>query len=196
MKFHYAGKYDMNPDSLPHDEHEPSAVRFKEPDSMKKLTIVLNALSVIILALFAVLLFVRCGSELLFKFMGMGMLIGALLSIVCFVPHEFLHAICFKDDVYMYTNLKQIMLFVSGTERMSKSRFIFMSLLPNIVFGFIPFIIAMIFPSLTILGTFGVFSIASGVGDYCNVFNALTQVPNGAKIYMHKLNSYWFMPEK
>lgn len=48
-------------------------------------------------------------------------------------PHELLHALCFKKDVYLYTNLKQGMLFVIGTETMSKGRFIFMSMLPNII---------------------------------------------------------------
>lgn len=196
MKLHFAGKYNMDPDSLPHNEHEPNAVKFKEPDSMKKLAIIMNVLAAVLLIPFAALLILRCGSDVVLRFRGLGVLLGAALAMVCLVPHEFLHAICFKDDVYMYTNLKQGMLFVAGTERMSKPRFIIMSLLPNIIFGFIPFITAMIFPSLTILGVFGVLSIASGAGDYYNVFHTLTQVPNGAKIYMHKLNSYWFMPEK
>ena len=30
MKLHYKGKYDLNPESLPHGEHKPGAVRFKE----------------------------------------------------------------------------------------------------------------------------------------------------------------------
>lgn len=196
MRFHYAGKYDLNPDSLPHDEHEPNAVRFKEPDSMKKLAVIMNLLSVVVFIPFAVLLFLRCGSNVVFRFSGMGILLGAVLSMLSLIPHEILHAICFKGDVYMYTNLKQGMLFVAGTERMSKARFIFMSLLPNIIFGFIPFIAAMIFPTLTILGVFGVVSIASGAGDYYNVYHALTQVPNSARVYMHKMNSYWYIPEK
>ena len=196
MRFHYAGKYDLNPDSLPHDEHEPNAVRFKEPDSMKKLAIIMNLLAVAVFLPFAVLLFLRCGSEVVLRFRGLGVLLGAALSMLSLIPHEFLHAICFKDDVYMYTNLRQGMLFVVGTERMSKARFIIMSLLPNIIFGFIPFITAMIFPSLTILGVFGVVSIANGAGDYYNVVNTLIQVPNGARVYLHKMNSYWYIPEK
>ena len=45
---------------------------------------------------------------------------------LCLVVHEFLHAICFKEDVYMYRNLKQGTMFVVGPENMSKFRFCFM----------------------------------------------------------------------
>ena len=122
--------------------------------------------------------------------------VGFWLGCICLVPHEFLHAIFFKKDVYMYTNLSQGMLFVVGQENMSKIRFCLMSLFPNIVFGFIPFIIYMINPSFKILGELGAFSIACGVGDYLNVFNALTQMPKGAKTYLSGMHSYWYMPEK
>ena len=76
-----------------------------------------------------------------------------------------------------------------------KGRFVFMSLLPNIVFGFIPFAIYLIWPEHTILGTMGALSISAGAGDFLNVFNALTQMPKGAKTYLHKFNSFWYMPE-
>ena len=44
------------------------------------------------------------------------------------------------------------------------------------------------------LGTLGVFSLSSCVGDWYNVFNALTQMPKGAKTYLCGFNSYWYMP--
>ena len=121
--------------------------------------------------------------------------IGAVISMAVLFPHELLHAICFKSDVYLYTNWAQGMLFVIGPETMSKSRFIFMSLLPNIIFGFIPFIIGMIFPNLVLLTLVGALCIGSGAGDYYNVFNALTQMPRGARTYMYKFNSFWYMPK-
>lgn len=195
MKFHYAGKYNMDPDSLPHDEHEPNAVAFKEPSTMKKLAIMMNAAAAVLIIVLFILYFLRLGKSAIADMNVLGIFFGAMLSMVCLIPHEFLHAVCFKKDVYMYTNLSQGMLFVAGTERMSKLRFIFMSLLPNIIFGFIPFILGMIFPSLTMLGVFGVISIGCGAGDYFNVFNTLTQVPGGAKVYMHKMNSFWYIPQ-
>ena len=109
-------------------------------------------------------------------------------------PHEILHALCFKEDAYIYNNLKKGMLCVVGPEDMTKSRFILMALLPNVVFGFIPFVIFLIFPSFLILGSLGAIAIAEGVGDYMNVFNALTQMPKGAKTYLYKFHSFWYLP--
>ncbi|MCI8497238.1 MAG: DUF3267 domain-containing protein, partial [Clostridiales bacterium] len=34
-----------------------------------------------------------------------------------------------------------------------------------------------------------------GAGDYYNVFNALTQMPKGARTYLYQFNSFWYMPE-
>ena len=54
------------------------------------------------------------------------------------------------------------------------------------------------FPSNTkylMFALWGVIAIAMGAGDYYNVFNALTQMPKGARTYLYQMNSYWYMPE-
>ena len=95
----------------------------------------------------------------------------------------------------MYQNLKHGMLFVVGPERMSKGRFILMSLMPSIVLAFIPFAVFMINPELQQLGVFGAFGISAGAGDFYNVYHAVTQMPKDSWTYLHKFNSYWYMPE-
>lgn len=192
MKLHYKGKYDNNPDNLPHAPHREGAVMFKEPKNMKSLAVIVNVISAVITILLLVVAILRSFDY--FFDSPMSLFIGCLVFYLTLFPHEILHAICFKEDVYLYTNLSKGMLFVAGTEDMSKGRFIFMSLLPNIVFGFVPFIIGMIFPSLQALLYLGVMAIGAGAGDYLNVFNAITQMPKGARAYMHKLNTYWYMP--
>lgn len=87
------------------------------------------------------------------------------------------------------------MLFVVGTETMSKGRFVFMSLLPNLVFGAIPYLVFLIWPEQTFLGTLGLMALSMGAGDYYNVFNALTQMPKGARTYLHQFHSYWYLPD-
>ncbi|MDE6787711.1 MAG: DUF3267 domain-containing protein [Ruminococcus sp.] len=183
MKFHYAGKYNGDENSLPQREHPENYVPFKETD-MKTFAVIMNILGLVITFILLVIVDYVSKERL--------SLLGIFLSLVSLVPHEFLHALCFKNDVYMYQNLKQGMLFVCGTEDMSKARFIMMSLCPNIVFGFIPFILFLIFPNLTVLGTLGALAIGMGAGDYYNVFNALTQVPKDAKIYLSGFHSYWY----
>lgn len=192
MKFVYKGKYSGNEDELPHREHPENYHAYKEPESIKKLAVIANALSLIIyFALFAALIMLTSFKEVFYTHylsfcFGVG---AAALSVI---PHEFLHAVCFKDEVQMYQNLRHAMLFVIGVEDMSKPRFIFMSLLPNIVFGLIPFIIFLINPSLIFFGSLGALGLASGAGDYINVFNTIVQVPKNAKIYMSGMHTYWY----
>ena len=193
MKLHYKGKYDLNPESLPHGEHKPGAVKFKEAESSKQMAIIGNILAVVLMIVFAIPAVWRARPYIADSIWQMPL--GCFASLVTLFPHEFLHAICFKEDVYLYTNMKQGMLFVVGPETMSKGRFIFMSLLPNLVFGFLPYIIGMIFPQMGFFLALGWLAIGMGAGDYYNVFNALRQMPKGAKTYLYQFNSYWYMPE-
>ena len=186
-RFHFAGRYNGDPDSLITHEHEPGYVPFKEADNMNKLALILNIASIII-AIVTLGIYFLCSHQSF-------SIPGAILSVLVIVPHEYLHGLCFEGDVYMYENLKKGMFFVVGPGTFSKARFIFMCMLPNIVFGFIPFILFLIDPTQTLLGTFGALSISAGAGDYYNVFNALTQMPRGSRTYMHGMNSYWYMPK-
>ena len=203
MKFHYMGKYDGNAESLPTREHEEGYVPFKEP-SAEKLPIVMNLLSFAITAALIVplIIFGRAGvSDFIEKFgviPFMLIFVGICLvgTFIVILPHEFLHGTCFKGDVYMYTNLKQGLCFVVGPELFSKARFIIMCMLPNIVFGIIPYILWIIFPNLWYIGLWGAMAVGMGAGDYMNAVNALVQIPKGAKTYLHGMNSFWVITDK
>ncbi len=191
MKLIYKGGFDGNVDNLPAREHMPGATKFKEFENPTQMAIFANVFAIVLtVALIAVVFFY--GSDPF----SMWMPLGACLSMVTLFPHEILHALCFKGEVYLYTNWSKGMLFVVGPETMSKARFVFMSLLPNIVFGFVPFILFLVVPQWSPLGWFGALCIGMGAGDYYNVFNALTQMPKGARTYLYKFNSYWYMPQK
>ena len=187
MKLHYCGKYNGKEESLPRGEHKPNAVKFKEPDDAKKLALVANGIAIGVGIIVVIALFVRGGIEAYHP-------LGFVPALLTMFPHEILHALCFKKDVYLYTNLKQGMLFVVGPEDMSKRRFIWMSLCPNIVFGALPFLLFLVCPQWSFLGTWGAFALTMGAGDYLNVFNALTQMPKGARTYLYGFHSYWYMP--
>ncbi len=190
-KIVYKGKFDGDMNSLPHSPHIEGAVKFKEADNPKQLAAIANALSVVLFVLLLIISIIIVGKRVEGGFsFNFG---GFVLSLMTLLPHEYLHAICFKETVYVYTYLSKGMMFVVGTEAMSKRRYIAMSLLPNIVFGFIPYILFLIYPQFSVLGSLGIFCILMGVGDYYNVFNALTQMPKGAKTYLHKFNSYWYL---
>lgn len=193
MRLHYKGKYNLDPDTLPHGVHKEGAVKFKEAEDSKKMSLIANGIAMILMVLLLIPAYLRCRMYLAES--GYQIFISALLSLVILFPHELLHAICFKEDVYLYTNWAQGMLFVVGPEVMTKARFVFMSLLPNLVFGLIPYVIGMIVPQMVGLLFLGALALSMGAGDYYNVYNALTQMPKGAKTYLYKFNSYWYLPK-
>lgn len=194
MKLHYRGKYNLDPTTLPTCKHQPNAVKFKEVDSTKELADIANDIAIALMILLSIPVYLKYKGSLFDYFDEM--MVGAMLPLLTMFPHELLHALCFKEDVYLYTDFKQGLLFVVGCETMSKQRFIFMSLLPNIVFGFIPYMISFLGIQYLTLAVLGVIAIGMGAGDYYNVFNALIQMPKGARTYLYQMNSYWYIPEK
>lgn len=194
MKLHYRGKYNLDPTTLPTCKHQPNAVKFKEVDSTKELADIANDIAIALMILLSIPVYLKYKGSLFDYFDEM--MVGAMLPLLTMFPHELIHALCFKEDVYLYTNFKQGLLFVVGCETMSKQRFIFMSLLPNIVFGFIPYMISFLGIQYLTLAVLGVIAIGMGAGDYYNVFNALIQMPKGARTYLYQMNSYWYIPEK
>lgn len=194
MKLHYRGKYNLDPTTLPTCKHQPNAVKFKEVDSTKELAVIANDIAIVLMILLSIPVYLKYKGSLFDYFDEM--MVGAMLPLLTMFPHELLHALCFKEDVYLYTDFKQGLLFVVSCETMSKQRFIFMSLLPNIVFGFIPYMISFLGIQYLTLAVLGVIAIGMGAGDYYNVFNALIQMPKGARTYLYQMNSYWYIPEK
>ena len=195
MKIHFKGKYNMDPDSLPNRPHRPGAQMFKEIGDIQTLGRQMNKIALIMMVVLVVCYVLRVGKSVLME-QSDQVFAAAICSMLVLLPHEFLHAICFREDTYIYTALRQGLLFVFGPEDMTKRRFVFMSLLPNLVFGIIPFVIGMIWPEKVFFGVLGVLSIPAGVGDYYNIRNALQQVPKGGLIYMYGFHSYWYLPKE
>ena len=143
MRIIWKGKFDGNEESLPHGEHKPNAVKFQEIDDIKKLGLVLNLLSVPLMIVTYAIVLLRGGFDVILEHFWIYWA-GILAAIACLIPHEFIHAMCFRKEAYIYTNLKNGMLFVVAPEDMSKSHFIVMSLMPNLIFGFVPFLLYLV----------------------------------------------------
>ncbi len=195
MRLHFMGEYNLNPESLPHGEHMPNARPFREAQTTKEMAVIGNIGAMVLMFLLTIFAYFRCRGNCSIRELLLPMVLAGTAFVLILFPHEFLHAICFKKDAYLYTNWKQGILFVVGPETMSKSRFVFLSLLPNALVGLIPYTLGMIFPQALFLTIFGVLCLGAGFGDYYNIFNALTQMPKGARTYMYQFNSYWYLPE-
>jgi len=202
MKLTYKGKY-THEDQLSKGILPPNAVKFREPETPFKLNLV--ALLFTIPALLLIGLFVLA-SALLHGYVYVHsnsntILIGFALAYLTLLPHELLHAVCFgkSAEVEMYIIPRQFMMFVHCTQPISKARFIFLSLFPNLVFGWFPLTVWMLLPHVTIysdiLFGFSFISILFGAGDYLNVYNAFRQMPKGSMQQLSGFHSYWFMPE-
>ena len=195
MKLIYKGKYGGIVEEFESAKSVKNATKYKEAenlDEMGKLILIPSNVIQNVLLLIVILI---VGFDNIVNTLIV-FILAFIVSLLTMIPHELLHAICYRKKVYLYTNLKQLMFFIVGEVHLSKWGFIFMSMLPNVLFGIIPFILFLINNNLLFLGFLGSMCISYGTGDYYNVWNTLTQVPNGAKVFAKGHNSYWYVPNK
>ena len=185
MKIKFMGKYNNDPKSLPKGEMISGAHRIKKIDNLAVLTIVMTLFSCILGYLFLILLVNIFGRELL---SGAGVA-AVLLAFLFLIPHEFIHAVCFREEAYIYVG--DGLLFAMSPEHMSKKRYLFMVMLPFLVLGALPLSIGLTLhcspPAI-----FGALSIITCMGDIYFAINALVQVPEKGKIYLYEMVNYWY----
>ena len=193
MKLIYKGKYKGVVEEFDSSKSIKNAVKYKEADTIEEMAkIITIPANLLQLFLLLIIFFIVGISDEIF----LNLIIAFLVSLLTMIPHELFHGICYKEKVYLYTNLKQLMLFIVGEDHLGKWKFIFMSMLPNIVFGFIPFIVFLFNTELVFLGMLGAMCISYGMGDYYNVWNTIRQVPKNALVFAKGHNSYWYIPSK
>ena len=125
MELHYQGKYNLDPETLPKRKHQPNAVKFKEVSSSKELAVIANTIGLVLMVILSIPILLVYKNDLLLYFDYV--MLAVVFPILTMFPHELLHALCFKEDVYLYTNFKQGMVFVLGTETMSKKIYFYVS---------------------------------------------------------------------
>ena len=110
--------------------------------------------------------------------------------------HELLHAIAMpcKSKKYIYF-FSQGML-ATTTDIITRRRYIFMSILPNMVLGIIPVIlyIAAVNANCKIspgILCFGVLEICCGIGDYWNVLKVLNVTPGKCQLFNSGVNTFY-----
>lgn len=204
MKLKYKGIY-KSEEQLPKGVLPDKAVKFKEPKTMEALT--LSTIPASILCVIFVCLFM-VGSRFLHGEVRItstplgvvSLITGFIACFLALIPHEILHALAFGKNatVEMFIDPKNFALFVTSVVSITKRRFILMSLFPNLVFGWIPFMVWFALPHHEVVSnfllTFSSLSILVGVGDYMNIFNAIRQMPKGSMHQHSGFNSYWYMP--
>lgn len=200
MKLIWKGKFESE-EQLPLGKLPDNAVKFKEPETPAKLSLVASIFIIPVIIVLGAAVFIK--KQLISGIVSFEIfnIWGMVLALLMVFPHEFLHAIAFPKDaeVEVWYSVKNMMAFVVSTYPTSKSRFIFLSLLPSIVFGVIPLAAWIFIPSefyqiSGLVFSFASFSLMFGVGDFLNVFNALTQMPKGSITQLSSFHSYWYLP--
>ena len=195
MKLIYKGRYNGEIEEFESSKNIVNAIKYKEADTVEEMAKIITLPANIIQLFLLLIVFLIVGVDNFDNTLSL-LILSFFVSLLTMIPHELLHGICYKNKVYLYTNFKQLMLFVVGEDHMSKWKFIFMCMLPNIVFGFIPFIIFLINTKLVFLGMLGAMCISYGMGDYYNVWNTIMQVPTNGMVFSKGHNSYWYVDEK
>ena len=198
MKLKYMKAFDGDMTKLPKREVEGST-QFKEPENINKFALLANLAAFALSALCLVpVVLISGGFAKMFEDFWPAYIqlnVALVLCIIIMPIHECVHASFFRDEVRFYTYIKKGLFFVVGTKDMTKGRFVLMSIMPTVLFGFIPYILFFIFPSQLWLGLTGAFNIGAGSGDFFNIYSALTQMPKGALTYMSGQHSFWYMPD-
>lgn len=201
MKLIWKGKFEGE-EQLPVGTLPEDAVKFREPETPAKLNLVASLFIIPVIFLIVLAIIVKGQIDTGIVHFEMFNILGMILAFFMVLPHEFLHAIAFprEAEVEVWYSIKNMMAFVVSTCPTSKKRFIFLSLLPSIIFGFIPLIAWIFIPSelsqiSDIVFSFAGFSLMFGVGDFLNVFNAATQMPKNSITQLSGFHSYWYLPK-
>jgi hypothetical protein len=112
---------------------------------------------------------------------------GVLMAFVAMVLHELLHALCFPKNttVEMYYSFKKMFMIMVLTAQVSEKRLVFMNTFPNVLLGWLPLFVCVLFPSVPVISNvllpFAVVNIILGLRDSMNVYNEWLQMPKENK---------------
>lgn len=125
---------------------------------------------------------------------------GLLLSFVAAIPHECLHAKAMgRGTADIYIVPRDLRAFVITAEPISRMRFVFMLLLPNVLLGWLPLFIWVATPHhetySNALLTYAFFTIIMGVLDYLSTWDILRNASPGSVIQFKDETAYWYLPK-
>ena len=183
------------------------AIKYNEPDTLTRVFLLgsLISLPLIITLIVLILIKIQIWNMSFENINALNFLISSMIAIalgvIFTIAHEFLHAFCFPKNVIkeIWFKPNELAAFVYCNAPVSKVNFIWITLCPNVILGFIPYV-------LWILGVFdfnplvsqtiiliAMMNIISGVGDYLNFYLTINQVPKNALVQNYGFHTYWFL---
>lgn len=193
MKIKYMGKLDPKTNPLPTNKLKEGAIRFNEPENVKKRYLWTNIICVIIVGI----MFVPEYLNVLFRDVDainlLNFFLYFLLGIVLFALSK-LCQFYFYKEVYFY-KMKGLDFIGVYTTEFTKKKNIVLNLIPDIIFGFIPYYISLITGNY-FLGIAAIFVVAVSAGDLVNAYHAFVEMPPGSKTFLYQVNNYWYLSKK
>jgi len=132
-------------------------------------------------------------------YLALSLLAASCISVLLSFIHEFIHALFFPKQARkeIYRTKDMTALFVYCTAEISKTRFIIISLAPEILLGVVPVLIGLLLNRylscfiFLVWMTCALSAILMGIGDNYNVCNAVKQVPAGSVIFNNGIHTCW-----
>lgn len=203
LNIHIKGELKNEEQLMKEKELPEKAIQFKEGKTLNDAFNLGFVLSLPIMLPMIIVSIMRCsGIDKQVEF-DISFVVAAVITVISgkllIYLHECIHAIFYpikaEKTVWKYT--KQVAYFIYCDAKISKIRFIILSLAPSVILGIIPFFIWYIAAPmlevewivcimiLTWMMTF------MSMGDFANAFHAMKQVPKGAKVFNYGMHSYW-----
>ncbi len=199
----YKGNFQSENQLVNNDKLSEKAVPFKEGKELNDLFNLgfILELPVIIPIMFLTILRIQSMERhIVFNLKTIFVIAAAfLVNYILKFIHEYIHAILYplksKKTIWKYTSNGAC--FIYCNTKISKLRFIVISLAPMILLGIIPFVIWLFIADkidLTISVVYVIMTwimVFFAMGDLANVYNTIRQVPKNAKVFNYGLHSYW-----
>lgn len=193
MKIKYMGKLDSETNPLPTNNLKEGAIRFNEPENVKKRYLWTNIIALILVGI----MFVPEYLTVLFRNIDSIDLSNLFIYFILANILLVLSKLCqfyFYKEIYMF-KIPRVGFAGVYTTEFTKKKYIAINLIPNIIFGFLPYYISLIIGNY-FLGIAAIFVIAVSVGDLVDVYHAFVEMPPGSKTFLYQFNNYWYLPKK
>lgn len=203
FNIHWKGKYKSEEDLIQNEKLPNNSVQFKEGENISQafgLGLLLELPLIIPIIIITIMRFKSMNIIL-----DMNIKTGIVFAITIIIMqlltyiHEIIHAMFYskKAEKTIWKYPEQGAYFIYCNEKVSKIRFIILCIAPTVILGIIPFFIWLLFANkipmpfnLSFVFITWIMIIMS-MGDFTNIYNAIRQVPKGAKIFNYGLHSYW-----
>lgn len=203
LNIHIKGKFENESQLIQGRELPENAVQFQEGETIHsafQLGFALILPIILPMILFSIMRCSKIDKKLVFdNSFVFAVIISFILGRVLIYLHEFIHAIFYPREAEktVWKNEKHGAYFIYCDVAISKARFVILCIAPSIALGIIPFFLwYVIAPLLEVEWIICIMVLTwimtmMSMGDFANIFNAIKQVPNNAKIFNYGMHSYW-----